>query len=37
MLRGLRRFHDIALGFLLSDHETAGPIAIGRFLGHAQG
>jgi len=36
LLRGLRRFHDIGLGFMLSAEESIAFVAINRFVGHAQ-
>ena len=36
-LRGLRRFHDIGLGFILFSEESTDLIAINKFMGHAQG
>ena len=37
LLRGLRRFHDIGLGVILSTEPLIDPIVINRFVGHAQG
>jgi hypothetical protein len=37
VLRGLRRFHDIALGSILFAEKPIDPIAIKQFVGHAQG
>ena len=37
LLRGLRRFQDIALGSLLFSDEELDPIAINYFMGQAQG
>jgi hypothetical protein len=37
LLRGLRRFQDIALGFILFTEEPIDPIAIKQLVGHAQG
>lgn len=36
MLRGLRRFHDIGLGFMLRTEKPVDAIVIKRFVGHAQ-
>ncbi len=36
LLRGLRRFQDIALGSILFSEERIDPIAIKKFMGHAQ-
>jgi hypothetical protein len=37
LLRGLKRFQDIALGSILFSHEAIDLIAINNFIGHAQG
>jgi hypothetical protein len=37
LLRGLKRFQDIALGAQLIKGELIDLIAVGRFRGHAQG
>ena len=37
LLRGLRRFQDIALGSILFSDEPIDLIAINHFMGHAQG
>lgn len=36
MLRGLRRFHDIGLGMMLSEAEPDDAIVINKLVGHAQ-
>ena len=36
LLRGLRRFHDIGLGFMLRTEESTDLITINKFVGHAQ-
>jgi hypothetical protein len=36
LLRGLRRFQDIALGSMLFAEEPIDPIAINKLVGHAQ-
>jgi hypothetical protein len=35
MLRGLRRFHDIGLGFMLRAENAADAIVVTKLLGHA--
>jgi len=37
LLRGLRRFQDIALGSILFSEEQIDSIAIKKLMGHAQG
>ena len=37
LLRGLRRFQDIALGSILFTEEQIDPIAIKKLMGYAQG
>lgn len=37
LLRGLKRFQDIALGSILLAEEPIDPIAIKQLMGHAQG
>ena len=37
LLRGLRRFQDIAWGSILFTEEQIDPIVINHFVGHAQG
>jgi hypothetical protein len=37
MLRGLSRFHDIGLGFILCREKPDDAIVINKLLGHAQG
>jgi len=36
MLRGLRRFHDIGIGFMLHERKTAASIPINSFVGYEQ-
>ena len=36
LLRGLRRFQDIALGSMLFAEDPIDPIAINKLVGHAQ-
>ncbi len=37
LLRGLRRFHDIGLGFRLGNEDAADQVSINTFVGHGQG
>jgi hypothetical protein len=37
LLRGLRRFNDVALGSILFSDETLDLVGINIFMGHAQG
>jgi hypothetical protein len=37
LLRGFKRFHDIALGTILFSDEPIDLVAINHFMGHAQG
>jgi hypothetical protein len=37
LLRGLRRFNDIALGSVLFSDETVNLVALNHFMGQAQG
>jgi len=37
LLRGLRRFHDIGLGLMLSETEPGDAVVISKLVGHAQG
>ena len=37
LLRGLKRFQDIALGSILFSEDKPDLVAINKFIGHAQG